>query len=170
MPKWIFQKTSTDQQGVSVDSKYGISCRSNTKKSGNPVCNFDWTEKCETIESRLAQGLIFSNRDRKGETPLMFLSVTLVVNLHPRLHGQWTCDELFFKSIPYNWLIWADVFGVFPIELSALVLDFLSIYIKLYNIMCFLQKDDIMLHFTLSGSSDITGSTNSVVVNSTFLF
>ena len=49
----------------------GISCRSNTKKSGNPVCNFDWTEKCETIESRLAQGLIFSNRDRKGETPLM---------------------------------------------------------------------------------------------------
>ena len=135
---------------------YGISCRSNTKKSGNPVCNFDWTEKCETIESRLAQGLIFSNRDRKGETPLMFLSVTLVVNLHPRLHGQWTCDELFFKSIPHNWPIWADVFGVFPIELSALVLDFLSIYIKLYNIMCFLQKDDIMLHFTLSGSSDIT--------------
>ena len=31
--------------------------------------------------------------------------------------------------------------------------------------MYFLQKDNIMLHFTLLGSSDITGSTNSVVVN-----
>ena len=28
---------------------------------------------------------------------------------------------------------------------------------NLFNIMYFLQKDDIMLHFTLSGSSDITG-------------
>ena len=27
----------------------------------------------------------------------------------------------------------------------------------LFNIMYFLQKDDIMLHFTLTGSSDITG-------------
>ena len=30
-------------------------------------------------------------------------------------------------------------------------------YLILYTIMYFLQKDDIMLHFTLSGSSDITG-------------
>ena len=28
---------------------------------------------------------------------------------------------------------------------------------KLFNIMYFLQKNDIMLHFTLSESSDITG-------------
>jgi hypothetical protein len=27
----------------------------------------------------------------------------------------------------------------------------------IYNTLYFLQKDDIMLHFTLSGSSDITG-------------
>ena len=27
----------------------------------------------------------------------------------------------------------------------------------IFNVMYFLQKDDIMLHFTLSGSSDITG-------------
>ena len=85
---------------LSVDSKYGISCRSNTKKSENPACNFDWTEKCETIESRLAQGLIFSNRDRKGETPLMFLSVTLVVNLHPRLTDY---GRMLAKSLIHTW-------------------------------------------------------------------
>ena len=28
---------------------------------------------------------------------------------------------------------------------------------NVFNIMYFLQKDDIMLHFTLTGSSDITG-------------
>ena len=33
----------------------------------------------------------------------------------------------------------------------------ISCQISLYNIMYFLQKDDIMLHFTLSGFSDITG-------------
>ena len=30
------------------------------------------------------------------------------------------------------------------------------LYLYVYNIMYFLQKDDIMLHFTLTGSSDIT--------------
>ena len=34
----------------------------------------------------------------------------------------------------------------------------ISFSVKLDNIICiFLQKDDIMLHFTISGSSDITG-------------
>ena len=34
-------------------------------------------------------------------------------------------------------------------------LDVITSWIS-FNIMYFLQKDDIMLHFTLSGSSDIT--------------
>ena len=40
-------------------------------------------------------------------------------------HGQWTCDEFFFKNIPKNWPIWEDgpnkvgYLGVFPVELLA---------------------------------------------------
>ena len=46
------------------------------------------------------------------------------------------------------------------ISFGLITLNLISIHMKIFdnNIICiFLQKDDIMLHFTLSGSSDITG-------------
>ena len=44
------------------------------------------------------------------------------------------------------------------LSLELLMMQTLIVFFKfLSNIMYFLQKDDIMLHFTLLGSSDITG-------------
>ena len=61
------------------------------------------------------------------------------------------------KNNPYFWM--PDMFSTAKrcILTNIRLMENKSSFNQLFNIMYFLQKDDIMLHFTLSGSSDITG-------------
>ena len=79
------------------------------------------------------------------------------VEKHPYKKKQYKV-QTWFSDIKFSDNSWfSDYF-------TKTIFNLLAIYymksfnlVTLFNIMYFLQKDDIMLHFTLSGSSDITG-------------
>ena len=78
--------------------------------------------------------------------------------------GCLVASQMTFRGFTYDYrtraIITRGLYIFYPIFHCGLYCRGVSVKDNLFNIVYFLQKDDIMLHFTLTGSSDATALHN----------